>query len=81
MKRLTGFLASLALGAGAIGLWVMLLMTKGLATLTHGSLVLIEPSEIQYVITTLVMLAGVPLFAIGVAGLAEELIFNRIFRH
>ena len=80
MNRLAGFLASLALGAGGIGLWVMMLMTKGLATVTHGGVVLFEPSEIQYVLTTLVMLAGVPLFAIGLAGLAEELIFNR-YRH
>lgn len=67
-------LFSLAAGAFLIGIWLFTLASIAVATFTRRAVILYEPSEIEIVGATFLMLLGVVITSIQIAGILEQLV-------
>jgi hypothetical protein len=67
-------LGSIAVSVAMIGLWLMLLSSTALSTITRHSLVIFEePPGSVWAFSTFLMLAGVTIMSIQVAAIGEHL--------
>lgn len=66
-------LATLVVAAVMVGTWLALQLPISIATITRSALLLYEPSDIQLVGATFVMLGGLSLMSVQVVAIVEEL--------